>query len=64
MNVQVFLDTIEGLVRLGNWLDADLVQAATMKLANTARTFYSKCMELHNSGITWVHFKNIFQDWF
>lgn len=64
MNVQGFLDTVEGVVRLWNWLDADMAQAVTMKLADTARTFYSRCMKLHNPGITWVHFKNIFEDWF
>lgn len=60
MNVLGFLDAVEGVVRLQNWLDADMVQAAAMKLADIARTFYSGCKKLHNPSITWVHFKEHF----
>jgi hypothetical protein len=40
-----------------------MVQAATLKLADTAKTFYSG-RKLRNLSITWVYFENIFQDQF
>jgi hypothetical protein len=41
-----------------------LVQAATLKLADTDKTFYSGCKELHNASIAWAHFMNIFRTGF
>jgi hypothetical protein len=64
MRVHEFIETVERAARVGNWSDANMVQVATLNLADTAKTFYLGCKELHNPGITWVHFKNIFQDRF
>jgi hypothetical protein len=52
--VQEFLDTVEGAARVGNWSDADMVQVATLKLADRAKMFYSGCKELHDPNITWA----------
>jgi hypothetical protein len=62
--VQEFLDTVEGAARVGNWSDADMVQVATLKLADTVKMFYSGCKELHDPNITWALFKKSFQERF
>jgi hypothetical protein len=56
-----FFEAIEGSARVGNWLEADRILVAVLKLADTARAFYNASVELHEPNTTWATFKATFQ---
>jgi hypothetical protein len=60
ISVQDFLDTIESAASVGKWTDEDMILIATLKLTDTARTFYIATPELHAADITWPSYKSIF----
>jgi hypothetical protein len=56
-----FFEAIEGSARVGNWSEQDMIQVATLKLADSATVFYNGNLELHEPNVTWANFKATFQ---
>ena len=52
------------MAKIGHWAEADCLQVAVLKLAESARTFYFSCPELHGKSVTWQTFKAIFRERF
>ena len=63
-SLEEFFSSIEGSAKIGHWAEADCLQVAVLKLAESARTFYFSCPELHGETVTWQSFKAIFRDRF
>jgi hypothetical protein len=57
LHVNEFFETIESTANLGNWSEKDKIQIAVLRLADTAKAFYSGCLELHAPDIGWEDFK-------
>jgi len=63
-SLEEFFSSIEGSAKIGHWAEADCLQVAVLKLAESARTFYFSCPELYRETVTWQMFKAIFRDRF
>lgn len=59
--LEEFFSNIEGSARLGHWEETDKIRAATLRLTDSARTFYNGCPELHDENVTWEQFKKEFR---
>jgi len=64
ISLEEFFSSIEGSAKIGHWAEADCLQVAVLKLAESARTFYFSCPELHGESVTWQTFKAIFRERF
>ena len=64
VSLEEFVESIESAARIGRWDSADCMQIAALKLSDSARTFYSTCLELHTEEATWEKFKKAFRDRF
>jgi len=64
ISLEEFFSSIEGSAKREHWAEADCLQAAVLKLAVSASTFYFSCPELHGESVTWQSFKAIFRDRF
>jgi hypothetical protein len=64
ISLEEFFSSIEGSAKIGHWAEADCLQVAVLKLAESARTFYFSCPELHRETVTWQTFKAICRDRF
>jgi hypothetical protein len=62
--LQEFLNSVDTTADLGNWDEKDKVRVATLKLVDTARSFYDATPELHQKEISWTDFKNVFLERF
>jgi hypothetical protein len=57
LQVNEFFQTVESTANIGNWSEKDKIQITILRLADTAKAFYSGCLELHAPDITWEKFK-------
>jgi len=64
ISLEEFFSSIEGSAKIGHWAEVDCLQVAVLKLAESARTFYFSCPQLHEETVTWQSFKAIFRDRF
>ena len=64
ISLEELFSSIEGSAQIGHWAKADSPHVALLKLAESARTFYLSCPELHGETITWQSFKAIIRDRF
>jgi len=64
VSLEGFFSSIEGSAKIGNWAEADSLQVAVLKLAESARTFCFSCPELHAKTVTWQSFKATFRERF
>jgi len=64
ISLEEFFSSIEGSAKTGHWAEADCLQVAVLKLAESARTFYFSCPQLHEETVTWQMFKAIFRERF
>jgi hypothetical protein len=51
---------VDATVNLGNWDEKEKVRVVTLKLFDTARSFYDAKPELHKKDITWTYYKELF----
>jgi len=51
ISLEEFFSSIEGSAKIGHWAEADCLQAAVLNLAESARTFYYSCPELHGENV-------------
>jgi hypothetical protein len=59
--MEEFFSSIEGSAKIGHWAEADCLQVAVLKIAESARTFYSSCLELHGEDVLWQYFGTTFR---
>jgi len=64
ISLEELFSSIESSAKIGHWAEADCLQVAVLKLAESARTFYFSCPELHGETVTWQSFNAIFRDRF
>jgi hypothetical protein len=57
--LQEFLNSVHTTADLKNWDEKDKVMVATLKLVDTARSFYDATPELHKKDIKWTEFKKL-----
>jgi len=62
--LEEFVESIESAAKIGRWDSADCMKIAALKLTDSARTFYSTCLELHTEEATWDKFKKAFREGF
>ena len=62
VTLEEFIFSIENSVRIGRWEENDEVEAALLKLASWAKTFYKGCSELHADGLIWPKFKTVLRN--
>jgi predicted PolB exonuclease-like 3'-5' exonuclease len=60
ISVQEFFDTVIIVAVVVKWMRADKIRITTLKLTDTARTFYNTTSEFHAEDITWSSYKDIF----
>jgi len=63
-SLEEFFSSVEASAKIGHWAEADCLQVAVLKLAESARTIYFSCPELHGETVTWQSLKAIFRDRF
>jgi hypothetical protein len=56
-SVNEFFEIIDSTANIGKWNEKDKIQITVLRLTDTAKTFYSGCLELHAPDITWENFK-------
>jgi hypothetical protein len=61
VSLHEYFEAIESSARVGNWSEQDLIQVATLKLAESARAFYNRSLELHEPIVTGANFKTAFK---
>jgi len=61
VTLEEFLASVESAARIGRWVDSDMREIATLKLAGSAKVFYQGCNELHENDATWETFKSAFR---
>jgi hypothetical protein len=62
--LQEFLNSEDITADLRNWDEKDKVTVATLKLVDTALSFYDATPELHKKDIKWTEFKKVFLERF
>ena len=62
--IQEFLNSVDTTADLGNWDEKDKVRVATLKLVDTARSFYTATPQFHQKDISWTDFKKVFLERF
>jgi hypothetical protein len=62
--LQQFLNSVDTTADLGSWDEKDKVRVTTLKLVDTACSFYDATPEVHQKDISWTDFKKVFLERF
>jgi hypothetical protein len=61
VSLNEFFEIVDSSERVGYWSETDKIQITILKLTDTAKAFYSGCLELHAPDIAWEDFKADFR---
>jgi hypothetical protein len=62
--LQGFINSVQTTADIGNWTEKDKIRVMTLKLTDTARSFFDATPALHDKDVTWKNFKAAFENRF
>jgi len=64
VSLEEFFESIQSAAKIGRWHSADCMQIVSLKIIDSARTFYNMCLEFHTEEATRDEFKKVFRERF